>query len=47
MLRFVPEKFEDIFRKYAKSTKNALTSNELDEMIKANRDPDDIQGWYV
>ncbi|WVZ81733.1 hypothetical protein U9M48_029075 [Paspalum notatum var. saurae] len=43
--RFVPEKFEEIFTKYAKVRPDALTSAEIDEMILANRDPLDPQSW--
>lgn len=42
--RFVPSKFEDIFRKHARSNPNALTSEELSEMLKANREPNDFAG---
>ncbi|XP_068664046.1 probable peroxygenase 5 [Aristolochia californica] len=43
--RFVPEKFEEIFTKHAHSIPTALTSNELSEMLKANRQPKDFAGW--
>lgn len=42
--RFVPEKFEEIFRKHARSNGNALTAQELDEMLKANEQPKDSKG---
>ncbi|ONK66215.1 uncharacterized protein A4U43_C06F5420 [Asparagus officinalis] len=42
--RFVPEKFEEIFQKHAHTYPTALTSDELDEMLKANRVPGDKQG---
>ncbi|KAJ4764043.1 Caleosin [Rhynchospora pubera] len=42
--RFVPEKFEQIFMKYAKTNPNALTSKELDDMLKGNKDPGDTKG---
>ncbi|GJN22192.1 hypothetical protein PR202_gb09738 [Eleusine coracana subsp. coracana] len=43
--RFVPEKFDAIFAKHAKTTPNALTSDEIDELLQADRDPRDYQGW--
>nr|GMD26415.1 probable peroxygenase 5 isoform X1 [Ipomoea batatas] len=43
--RFVEPKFEEIFKKHAKSNANGLTSEELDEMLKANREPKDYKGW--
>lgn len=43
--RFVPAKFEEIFKKHARSHHNALTAEELSEMLKANREPKDIGGW--
>ncbi|KAJ4824616.1 putative peroxygenase 4 [Turnera subulata] len=43
--RFVPQKFEEIFKKYAHSHQNALTSQELSAMLKANREPKDYGGW--
>ncbi|KAJ3699353.1 hypothetical protein LUZ61_003058 [Rhynchospora tenuis] len=42
--RFVPEKFEQIFIKYAKTNPNALTSKELDDMLQANKDSGDTKG---
>ncbi|KAF3331547.1 putative peroxygenase 5 [Carex littledalei] len=42
--RFVPEKFEEIFKKYAKVNPNALTSEEVDEMLKGNEQPNDPIG---
>ncbi|XP_002525985.2 probable peroxygenase 4 isoform X2 [Ricinus communis] len=45
--RFVPEKFEEIFRKHAQSHPHALTSEELKEMLKANREPKDYAGWLA
>ncbi|KAI4975796.1 hypothetical protein ZWY2020_049403 [Hordeum vulgare] len=41
---FVPEKFEEIFKKHAHTRPDALTSKELGEMLKANRDPKDFKG---
>ncbi|KNA13585.1 hypothetical protein SOVF_115300 [Spinacia oleracea] len=43
--RFVQSKFEDIFRKHARTNSDALTSDELGEMLKANREPKDFGGW--
>jgi hypothetical protein len=43
--RFVPAKFEEIFTKHAKVRPDALTSEEIEEMILANRDPLDPQSW--
>ncbi|XP_061349628.1 probable peroxygenase 5 isoform X1 [Gastrolobium bilobum] len=42
--RFVPSKFEEIFTKHAHTHPNALTYDELKEMLKANREPKDIKG---
>ncbi|XP_027361519.1 probable peroxygenase 5 [Abrus precatorius] len=42
--RFVPSKFEEIFTKHAHTHQNALTYDELKEMIKANREPKDFKG---
>ncbi|XP_057445494.1 probable peroxygenase 5 [Lotus japonicus] len=42
--RFVPSKFEEIFNKHAHTHPNALTYDELKEMIKANREPKDLKG---
>ncbi|KAJ4974309.1 hypothetical protein NE237_007483 [Protea cynaroides] len=43
--RFVPEKFEEIFLKYAHTKSNALTEKELSDMLNGNRDPKDYAGW--
>ncbi|XP_057477953.1 probable peroxygenase 4 [Actinidia eriantha] len=43
--RFVPSKFEEIFSKHARTKANALTSDELSGMLKANRVPKDFGGW--
>uniref|UniRef100_A0ACD5ZE82 Uncharacterized protein n=1 Tax=Avena sativa TaxID=4498 RepID=A0ACD5ZE82_AVESA len=43
--RFVPEKFEAIFAKHAKTVPDALTSDEVGELISANRQPSDYAGW--
>ncbi|XP_078160418.1 putative peroxygenase 4 isoform X3 [Carex rostrata] len=42
--KFVPEKFEQIFTKYAKTNPNALSSQELDDMLQANQEPGDVKG---
>ncbi|BAT99014.1 peroxygenase 4 [Vigna angularis] len=42
--RFLPSKFEDIFTKHAHTQPNALTYDELMQMIQANREPKDIKG---
>lgn len=44
--RFVPSKFENIFIKHAHTHANALTAEEVNEMLKANREPKDYNGWY-
>ncbi|CAI0552373.1 unnamed protein product [Linum tenue] len=46
-IRFVPAKFEEIFAKHARSHPNALTSDELGEMLKHNREPKDYAGWLA
>ncbi|KAF0932547.1 hypothetical protein E2562_010430 [Oryza meyeriana var. granulata] len=43
--RFVAEKFEEIFTKHAKTVPDALTSDEIDELLQANRKPSDYSGW--
>ncbi|XP_033514629.1 probable peroxygenase 4 isoform X2 [Nicotiana tomentosiformis] len=43
--RFVPEKFEEIFKKYAHKNANSLTSNKVNELLKKNREPKDYFGW--
>ncbi|XP_073221596.1 probable peroxygenase 5 [Cicer arietinum] len=45
--RFVASKFEEIFSKHAKQHPNALTSDELKEMLKSNREPKDFKGWLA
>lgn len=45
--RFVPLKFEEIFRKHAQTHPDALTSNELQEMLKSNRQPKNYTGWVA
>ncbi|EFH69529.1 hypothetical protein ARALYDRAFT_472583 [Arabidopsis lyrata subsp. lyrata] len=43
--RFVESKFEEIFKKHARTHKGALTAEEIQKMLKTNRDPFDITGW--
>ncbi|KVH97676.1 probable peroxygenase 4 isoform X1 [Cynara cardunculus var. scolymus] len=43
--RFVASKFEEIFHKYARTNSDSLTSSELDQLIKGNREPKDYGGW--
>ncbi|KAF5750123.1 hypothetical protein HS088_TW03G00455 [Tripterygium wilfordii] len=43
--RFVPLKFEEIFIKHARTHPDALTSDELEQMLKYNREPKDYGGW--
>ncbi|CAL5043460.1 unnamed protein product [Urochloa decumbens] len=43
--RFVPEKFEEIFKKHAHTRSDALTSKELQGLLQANREPKDFKGW--
>lgn len=45
--RFVPAKFEEIFSKHARTNANYLTAKELNEMLKANREPKDYGGWFA
>ncbi|KAL5760936.1 hypothetical protein ACOSP7_019439 [Xanthoceras sorbifolium] len=45
--RFVPSKFEEIFKKHAHTNPDALTSDELSAMLKANREPKDYAGWIA
>jgi hypothetical protein len=45
--RFVPEKFEALFSKYAKTDKHRLHFNELFAMTQANRNAYDPFGWWV
>ncbi|BFG17268.1 putative peroxygenase 4 [Prunus yedoensis var. nudiflora] len=45
--RFVPSKFEEIFCKHAHTHIDALTSDELMGMLKANREPKDVAGWVA
>uniref|UniRef100_A0ACD5Z484 Uncharacterized protein n=1 Tax=Avena sativa TaxID=4498 RepID=A0ACD5Z484_AVESA len=43
--RFVPQKFEEIFIKRAKTRRDGLTHSEVEDMILANRDPLDPGSW--
>nr|GEW52026.1 probable peroxygenase 4 isoform X1 [Tanacetum cinerariifolium] len=43
--RFVPSKFEEIFLNYARTNSDALTSCEVDEFLKGNREAKDYGGW--
>ncbi|KAE9605301.1 putative plant seed peroxygenase [Lupinus albus] len=45
--RFVHSKFEEIFSKHALKHSNALTFDELKEMIKGNRVPGDYKAWLT
>ncbi|KAJ1280920.1 hypothetical protein BS78_04G268800 [Paspalum vaginatum] len=43
--RFVPAKLDEMFTKHAKTVPNALTEDEVEEMLKANRQSNDFAGW--
>lgn len=43
--RFVPEKFEEIFSKYAQSSPDSLTWEEMFEMTAGNSNVNDFFGW--
>ncbi|KAG7980204.1 hypothetical protein I3843_05G169800 [Carya illinoinensis] len=45
--RFVPSKFEEMFSKHALTYPSSLTSDELMQMLKANRVPKDYGGWFA
>ncbi|KAJ1698860.1 hypothetical protein LUZ63_007372 [Rhynchospora breviuscula] len=45
--RFVPEKFEEIFKKYAKTKAVALSEKELDDMLLGNKEPKDSKGHFA
>lgn len=45
--RFDESKFETIFAKHAHTNKDYLTSDELSEMLKANREPKNFSGWVA
>ncbi|KAK4373230.1 hypothetical protein RND71_008614 [Anisodus tanguticus] len=42
--RFVPDKFEEIFKKHANQNADSLTYNEVKELLKANSEPKDYYG---
>ncbi|XP_021894752.1 probable peroxygenase 4 [Carica papaya] len=44
---FVASKFEEIFSRHARIYYEALTFDELMEMVKANRKPRDHKGWIA
>ncbi|VVA92264.1 unnamed protein product [Arabis nemorensis] len=43
--RFVESKFEEIFKKHAHTHQNALTDKEIQQLLKTNREPKDLEGW--
>ncbi|MQL95872.1 hypothetical protein Taro_028543 [Colocasia esculenta] len=43
--RFEPSKFEEIFSKYAITNPDALTLDELNTMLRSNRNLNDFMGW--
>ncbi|GMN38482.1 hypothetical protein TIFTF001_007707 [Ficus carica] len=45
--RFVPSKFEEIFKKHASTNSEALTSDEVSQLLKGNRVPKDYKGWLA
>ncbi|KAL3644724.1 putative peroxygenase 4 [Castilleja foliolosa] len=45
--RFVPSKFEEIFIKHARTHQDALTSDELNNLLKSNRERNDFAGWLA
>uniref|UniRef100_A0A0E0KAN8 Caleosin n=1 Tax=Oryza punctata TaxID=4537 RepID=A0A0E0KAN8_ORYPU len=45
--RFDPSKFDAIFSKYGRAHPNALTKDELNSMLKANRNMYDFIGWIT
>ncbi|TVU47892.1 hypothetical protein EJB05_07508 [Eragrostis curvula] len=45
--RFVPSKFDAVFSKYGQTHPNALTQDELNLMLKANRNMYDFVGWVA
>ncbi|PRW45357.1 caleosin domain containing [Chlorella sorokiniana] len=45
--RFVPQKFEEIFSKYDKGNKGGLTLQEVQDMIRGNRNIFDPTGWIA
>jgi len=45
--RFVPAKFDAIFSKYACTYPDKFTHSELQNMLKANRNVNDVFGWVA
>ncbi|CAA0328224.1 unnamed protein product [Arabidopsis thaliana] len=45
--RFVASKFEEIFAKHAHTHRDALTNEELKQLLKANKEPNDRKGWLA
>ncbi|KAL3644725.1 putative peroxygenase 4 [Castilleja foliolosa] len=45
--RFVSSKFEEIFIKHARTHPGALTSDELKNLLKSNRERNDFAGWLA
>ncbi|KAG2661348.1 hypothetical protein PVAP13_1KG500700 [Panicum virgatum] len=45
--RFVPAKLDEMFAKHAKTAPNAMAKDELDAMLKANRESNDVNGWVA
>lgn len=43
--RFVPQKFEDLFSKFDKGNKGALSFSDIADMVRANRNIMDPVGW--
>ncbi|OEL18129.1 putative peroxygenase 4 [Dichanthelium oligosanthes] len=43
--RFVPAKLDEMFAKHAKTVPNAMSEDEMEEMLKANQESNDFQGW--
>ncbi|KAI3883893.1 hypothetical protein MKX03_017356, partial [Papaver bracteatum] len=44
---FVAPRFEELFQNHSKTNANALTTDELSELLKANRVPKDYGGWVA
>ncbi|KAL8053021.1 hypothetical protein ABFX02_05G044500 [Erythranthe guttata] len=45
--RFVPTRFEEVFAKHALTHPHSLTSDELKNLLKSNREPKDYGGWLA
>jgi peroxygenase len=43
--RFDPSKFDAIFSKFGRTHPNALTEDEINTMLKSNRNMYDFLGW--